>query len=150
MMDDFFSVPCDEEPERISLEGFELVSERMFWTARTPTIGFKPGELLLNDGIRSVFPGGEAVMLAINEAGRSILIIPPWEKWHSTVRTDERCISSVQFSSYVYKLMGWNRERYWYAVEGSIVKTSKGEGLIFDLDDAFIYDPLWDEDRDYT
>jgi hypothetical protein len=55
-----------------------------------------------------------------------------------------KTITSLEFTDAIYKLMNWDRNRR-YKVLGRIANSAEGLILVFDLEEAIMFDPLPEE-----
>ena len=144
----------NRELEYESFDGYEVPPRTQFSMLKKPAITIKHGKFTCNMAAIRLFEGIRYVIPMVNANKKRFAIVPCGEEesasveWARQRKDDEtwtnKEVTSVDFTENIFKLMGWNRECR-YKVHGRIANSERGLILVFDLEEAIMYEPRKEE-----
>lgn len=140
-----------------SFDGYELPPRTQFSMLKKPAVSIKYGKMVFNMACVRLFEGIQYILPIVNSSKKRIAIIPCAEEesasveWARYKEKDQlwvnKDITSVDFLEKIFELMGWNRECR-YKVLGRVAASDRGVILVFDLEEAIMFEPKKEEYTD--
>ena len=137
-----------------SFDGYEVPPRTQFSMLKKPTVSIKYGKFTCNMAAIRLFEGIRYVVPMVNGEKKRFAIVPCAEEesasveWARQKRTDNswtnKDVTSVDFTENIFALMEWNRECR-YKVHGRITNSDRGLILLFDLEEAIMFEPKKEE-----
>ena len=147
-------VETDRKLEYESLDGYELPPRTQFSMLKKPAISIKYGHLTCNMAAIRLFDGIRNILPMLNGKTKRLAIVPCAEEESSSVewayiRTRDsvwanKSINSYDFTENIFQIMGWNRECR-YKVLGRLAESDCGLILVFDFEEAIMFEPNKEE-----
>lgn len=140
-----------------SFDGYELPPRTQFSMLKKPAVSIKYGKMVFNMACVRLFEGIQYILPIVNSSKKRIAIIPCAEEESASVEwarfkdKDQQWvnkeITSIDFLEKIFDLMGWNRECR-YKVLGRVAASDRGVILVFDLEEAIMFEPKKEEYTD--
>lgn len=137
------------ELEYEDLDGYVLPPRAQFSMLKKPAVSIKYGRMTFNMACIRLFKGVEYILPLIHPDKKKLTIVMCPEEQSASVawarrrqKDDEwvnRDITSEDFMHNVYKLMGW-KFNCRYKVLGHVANSREGLVLVFELDEAIMFD----------
>ena len=144
----------NRELEYESFDGYEVPPRTQFSMLKKPAITIKHGKFACNMAAIRLFEGVRYVIPMVNSNKKRFAIVPCGEEesasveWARQRKNDgvwtNKEVTSVDFTENIFKMMGWNRECR-YKVHGRIANSERGLILVFDLEEAIMFEPRKEE-----
>ncbi len=137
----------EETVEEFSYEGYEVVRGEFFAHLFEPSVTFNDEKVAVNVACIRKIPDCEYVQFLVNPTVKKLAVKPCSEdmkdsfRWASGDEPGKRKpkhITCKIFYAKVLKLMGWSRDCR-YKVLGKLIRTSKEQIFVFDLNNAETY-----------
>ena len=132
------------------LEGYELPPRSQFSMVKRPAVSIKLGKIRFNMAAIRLFKNVQHIIPVVNRKEKKLAIIPCDEEesasveWARKRRTDNRWvnkdITSVDFTNNLMKMMGWDTDCR-YKVLGHVANSERGLILVFELEEATMFEP---------
>jgi len=134
------------------LSDYEIPPRTQFSMLKKPAVSIKYKELTFNMTCVRMFEGITNVLMSLSGNKKRLAVIMRKEEGAATVEWSRiknekyvnRTITSLEFTDAIYKLMSWNRENR-YKVLGRVSNSAEGLILVFDLEEAIMFDALPEE-----
>lgn len=133
-----------------SFDGYEVPPRTQFSMLKKPTITIKYGQFTCNMAAVRLFEGVKFIVPMVNGRKKRFAVVPCAEEesgsveWARQRQKDDawvnKDVTSVDFTENIFNLMGWNRECR-YKVHGRIKDSERGLILVFDLEEAIMFEP---------
>ena len=137
-----------------SFDGYEVPPRTQFSMLKKPTITIKYGKFCCNMAAIRLFEGVQYVIPMVNGNKKRFAVVPCAEEesgsveWARQREKDKtwvnKDVTSVDFTENIFNLMGWKRECR-YKVHGRIKNSERGLILVFDLEEAIMFEPNKEE-----
>lgn len=140
----------NRELEYESFDGYEVPPRTQFSMLKKPTLSIKFGKFVCNMAAIRLFQGVRYVVPMVNGKKKRFAIVPCGEEEDGSVEWArqrpkdnawvKKDVTSVDFTENIFDLMGWNRECR-YKVHGKIRDSERGLILVYDLEEAIMFEP---------
>lgn len=142
----------NKELEYESLDGYVVPPKTYFSMLKKPAVSIKPTKLEFNMSCIRLFEGVQYILPIFNAAKKRLAIVMCAEEEMSSVEWARRkgdswtnkSISSPEYLGDIFRVMSWDLKCRYKAI-GRIANSERGVILIFDLEDAIMFDPLPEE-----
>jgi len=139
-----------QELEYEDLSGYELPPRTQFSMLSKPVASIKYGKITFNMACIRMFDDALYVLTPINKEKKRLMVVPckeeeaaslQWARVKSDGNKANRTITSEEFVYRIFNLMEWKLHcRYQVLGRVAILKPSATPVLIFDLEEAVMYD----------
>ena len=140
-----------QELEFEDLSGYELPPRTQFSMLSKPAVSIKYGKMTFNMASVRMFDEALFILTPVNRDKKRLMVVPCKEEesaslqWARIRESDDtkvnRTISSEEFILKLYKMMGWKLNcRYKILGRGALAKPGPMPVLIFDLEEAIMFD----------
>ena len=134
------------------LSDYEIPPRTQFSMLKKPAVSIKYKEITFNMTCVRMFEGITNVLMSLSGNKKRLAVIMRKEEGAATVEWSRKkeekyvnkTITSLEFTDAIYKLMKWERNNR-YKVLGRISNSAEGLILVFDLDEAIMFDALPEE-----
>ena len=134
------------------LSDYEIPPRTQFSMLKKPAVSIKYKEITFNMTCVRMFEGITNVLMSLSSNKKRLAVITRKEEGASTVEWSRKkedkfvnkTITSLEFTDAIYKLMNWDRGNR-YKVLGRIANSAEGLILVFDLEEAIMFDALPEE-----
>lgn len=131
------------------LDGYVLPPRTQFSMIKKPTLTVKYGKLVFNMASIRLFEGVEYILPLLHPTKKRLTVVMCSEEesgsvaWSRLRRKDttwiNKTISSEEYVLNIFKMMGWKLDCR-YKVLGRIANSREGLVLVFDLEEAVMFD----------
>lgn len=129
------------------LSDYEIPPRTQFSMLKKPAVSIKYKEITFNMTCVRMFEGITNVLMSLSSNKKRLAVITRKEEGASTVEWSRKkedkfvnkTITSLEFTDAIYKLMNWDRGNR-YKVLGRIANSAEGLILVFDLEEAIMFD----------
>lgn len=134
------------------LSDYEIPPRTQFSMLKKPAVSIKYKEITFNMTCVRMFEGITNILMSLNGNKKRLAVIMRKEEGAATVEWSRKkeekyvnkTITSLEFTDAIYKLMKWERNNR-YKVLGRISNSAEGLILVFDLEEAIMFDALPEE-----
>lgn len=131
------------------LDGYEMPPRSQFSMLKKPAVSIKYGKLSFNMACIRLFEGVQYILPLCHPQKKRLTVVMCSEEesasvdWARIRQKDgewvNKDISSPEYVDKIYKMMGWNRECR-YKVLGRVANSREGLVLVFELEEAVMYE----------
>lgn len=142
-----------------SFDGYELPPSSQFSMLKKPAVTIRYGKFTFNMAAIRLFEGVVDILPIVNSKTKRLAAVPCAEEedgsveWARQRKKDDawvnKDITSIDFCENIYEMMGWNRECR-YKVVGNLRNSDRGLILVFELEEAIMFEPKKQEYIDPT
>lgn len=134
------------------LSDYQIPPRTQFSMLKKSAVSIKYREITFNTTCIRMFEGITNVLMSLSEKKQRLAVIMRKEEGSATVEWSRKkedkyvnkTITSLEFTDAIYKLMNWDRNNR-YKVLGRISNSAEGLILVFELEEAIMYDALPEE-----
>lgn len=138
-----------------SLDGYVVPPKTYFSMLKKPAVSIKAGKMEFNTSSIRLFEGVQYILPIFNTAKKRLAVVMCAEEEMSSVEWARKkgeiwvnkTISSPEYIGDIFKAMNWDLNCRYKAI-GRIANSERGLILIFDLEDAIMFEPKAEEYMD--
>lgn len=137
-----------------SFDGYEIPPRTQFSMLKKPAVTIKYGRFRCNMAALRLFEGIHYVLPMLNGSKKRLAIVPCTEEESASVEWSyqrqkdgswsNKDVTSIDFMEKMFNLMNWNKECRYKAL-GHIADSDRGLILVFDLEEAIMFEPNKEE-----